>query len=81
MVRIVADEELRKKLLDFAEDVEICDENGNILAQVKRSLPKDDPSQWIPITPEITDEEIQRSLDSYEKTYTTDEVIEFLEKL
>ncbi len=81
MVRITADEELRKKLLDFTEDIELCDEQGRILALVHRLSPPSDPSLWVPMTPEISQEEIERRLESHEKTYTTDEVIEYLEKL
>src|SRR4051794_37364608 len=35
MIRITADEELRSKLLNFTQQLEICDEDGYVLARVQ----------------------------------------------
>jgi hypothetical protein len=78
--RITADGELREMLLHFAEDVEICDESGNVLARVKACAPWSDPNQWEPVEPP-SPEEVQRSLSSGGRTYTTAEVLEMLRKL
>jgi len=81
MVRITIDEELRKRFLDFSDDIELCDESGRVVARFQRSTPWSDPDQWEPITPEISPEEIQQRLNSYERIYTTAEVLEKLSKL
>ena len=81
MVRITVDDELRKKFLNFIDDVELCDETGRVLARFQRSTPWSDPDQWEPITPEISQEEIERRLKAGGPTYTTAEVLEKLSKL
>lgn len=81
MKRISIDDELRQKLLNFTEDVELCDEYGNVLARVVSSAPWADPGPWVPLTPEISPEEIQRRLNLNEPTYTTEQVIEKLRTL
>ena len=81
MKRIIVDDELRKTLLDFSEDIELVDEAGRILARVQRSTPWLDPDEWEPLTPEISAEEIQRRLESGEPTYSTEEVLAKLRQL
>lgn len=78
MVRITADEQLRKVLLDFSKEIEVCDEQGRILARVKPVL---DPSFWNSLTPPASDEELDRRSKSSEKRYTTQEMMKYLEKL
>jgi hypothetical protein len=81
MVRITIDDELRRKFLDFTDDIELSDESGRVLARFQRSTPWSDPDQWEPITPEISPEEIQQRLNLYERSYTTIEVLDKLGKL
>jgi hypothetical protein len=78
--RITIDPELSEKLAHFDQDVEICDATGNILARVQTRAPWSDPGQWEPVEPP-TPEEVQRSLNSGGRTYTTAEVLEMLRKL
>jgi hypothetical protein len=81
MLRITVDDELRKRFRDFKQDVEICDENGRVLGRFQISAPWTDPDQWEPLTPEISQEEIERRLEEGGPTYTTAQVIEMLSKL
>lgn len=81
MVRIKANNEIRKLFGDFTEDFEICDDSGRVLARVQRSTPWTDPDQWERLTPEITAEELKRRRTSNEPRYTTQEVIEYLNNL
>lgn len=81
MVRIQVDSELRKKFLDFREDIEICDETGRVLARFQHSTPWTDPDQWEPLTPEIGQEEVERRLADGGATLTTAQVIEQLSKV
>ncbi len=81
MVRIPADNEIRKLFRNFTEDFEICDDAGNVLARVQRTTPWSDPDQWEPMTPEISQEEIERRLATPGPTFTTAQVLEQLSKL
>jgi len=81
MVRITVDEELRKKFLNFTKDFELCDENGKILARLQSVRSDSSDEQWEFLTPEVSDEEIQRRLKADEPTLTTSEVIEHLRSL
>jgi hypothetical protein len=81
MTRITADEELRKKLLNFAEDLEICDEKGFVIARLQRSTPFNDPENWIELTPPQTEEEFLEALNSTEPGITTEELKAYLRSL
>jgi hypothetical protein len=81
MTRITADDELRKKLLNFTEDVEICDEQGFVLAKVQRSNPFNDPRHWEEISPPLTQEEYLEALNSEEGGITTAELKAYLRSL
>ena len=81
MKRITVDDDLKEKLLGFDEDIELCDQEGYVLARVKPSTPWNDPDNWVLLTPEITPEEIQRRLTTDEPTFTTQEVIEKLRSM
>jgi hypothetical protein len=78
MSRITLDASVAKQLLNLQGPVEICDPTGKVLG---RFLPKIDLSDWEPLSPGISDEELQRRINSNEKRYTTAEVLAYLEKL
>lgn len=81
MVRITADDELRKRLLNFSQDIEICDDVGQVLARVQRSTPWTDPEQWELLTPLTDERELERRRDSDEPRYTTQQVLDHLRSL
>lgn len=81
MTRITVDDELRKRLRNFAEDLEICDEQGYVIAKVVRSTPLTDPGNWEQLTPELSEEEWERIKDSDEPGITTAELIAHLKSL
>jgi len=81
MTRVTLDAELKKKLLNCATPLELCDERGYVLAKLMPSTPWSDPENWVSLGPEPTDEEIQREIDSGERTYTTQELIDEIKKL
>ena len=81
MVRITADDILRQKLLNFSQDIEICDDAGQVIARVQRSTPWTNPGQWEPITPPIDERELQRRRTSDEPRYSTREVLDHLKSL
>ena len=78
MNRITVDTTLRTKLNGLSEPLELCDDSGRVLAVV---TPVEDPSQFEALTPDITEEELNRRSQSKGQRYTTAEVLDHLEKL
>lgn len=56
MTRVVLDELLQAKLGEMVYPVEFCDTSGRVLG---RFIPTVDLSQYVPLTPEISDEELE----------------------
>ena len=82
MTRIIVDEILKSRLHDLKEPLELCDAAGHVLARVSPSVTAAelDLSKWEPVEPPtLTAEERERMLK--EPTYTTAELIAYLEKL
>ena len=77
MTRIIIDDAMKAKLHNLAEPLELCDQDGRLLARV---VPHYDPAE-VDLDPKISQEEIERRSASQEKWYTTAEVLEYLEKL
>ena len=79
MVRITIDDKLKQKLLNSGEVVELVDESGNILAKV---LPEaaDFPNGWTSMTPEISEEELKRRMESDEPGIPAEEFMARLRK-
>jgi hypothetical protein len=74
MTRIIIDEALRKKLHNFSEPLELCDESGRSLARV---VPVVDLTQYEAWEPPINEEEMRRREQS-NKWYSTEQVIAHL---
>jgi hypothetical protein len=81
MTRVTIDNETRKKLLNCATPLELCDEAGIVLAKLTPSTPSSDSENWIDLTPDLTDDEIQRAIDGGEETYSTEELINEIKKM
>ncbi|MEX2142140.1 MAG: hypothetical protein WD894_22930 [Pirellulales bacterium] len=78
MTRVTLDAQLRSKLGDLHQPLELCDESGRILARV---FPHYDPADYENLEPEINEDELKRLRQYKGKTYTTEEVIAHLEQL
>jgi hypothetical protein len=78
MTQVLVTETLRSMLHNLSQPLELCDESGQILACV---FPMLDLSQYEPLEPQISREEMQRRKQSKGKRYTTAEVLAYLEKL
>ena len=79
MTRIICDATaFRRKLHDFAQPLELCDESGHILARVVPVLAAELRASS---EPQISGEELDRRIASRGKTYTTAEVMAYLEGL
>jgi hypothetical protein len=77
MTRVVVDETLRAKLLNLTQPLELCDESGRVLASLH---PKLDLSQYEPLEPQVSEEELDRRMKSTQ-WYTTEEVLAYLKNL
>jgi hypothetical protein len=78
MTRLLVDEHLSAKLPTLCEPVELCDTQGRVIGKY---FPAIDLSKYGPLEPQVSDEELRRRATSNEKTYTTEEVIKYLESL
>lgn len=73
MVRITIDEELTQKLLAAGGIADLCDPSGRVVGHVFAE--RGDPSlDWREVLPELTDDEIERRLNSNEPGLTTEQV-------
>lgn len=76
MTQILVDADLRSRLQDLKQPLELCDESGKVLA---RMIPVPDPSQYEPIEPSLSSEELQRRRN--EPDFSTEEVLAYLKRL
>jgi hypothetical protein len=81
MTRVTIDDEMRKKLLNCTKPLELCNEAGLVLARLTPSIPWTDSEDWEELTPPVSDEEIQRRIESNEPTFTTQELIDKIKQL
>jgi hypothetical protein len=75
MTRITIDAELEHKLLGFSQEIELCDQHGHIVAWVKPALAVSD---FDPLSPPASREELDRRSKSSEKRYSTQEMLDYL---
>lgn len=78
MSQIILDASVASLLHALTQPVELCDPSGRVLGSF---VPMVDMSEWEPIGPDISEEELDRRAKSTEKRYTTAEVLEHLRKL
>ena len=78
MTRIMIDADLRNRLLNLSQPLELIDEAGRVVARV---LPTLDPTLYEDLEPRISTEELQRRRQRTSRTFTTAEVLDHLEKL
>jgi hypothetical protein len=80
MTRVTVDAEMRKKLMDCSQLLELCDENGDVLAKLVPSPRWTDPENWESLGPEPSDEEVEREIEAGD-FYTTQELMDEIKKL
>ena len=76
MTKVILDAAQRRKLLDLTQPLEIWDESGRLLG---RFIPILDSSRCKGVEPQLSEEELQRR--EQEPDYSTEEVLDYLEKL
>ena len=77
MTRIVLDASVSSQLHNLGHPVELCDPSGRVLG---RFIPAIDMSEWEAVSPEVSEEELDRREQSTE-WYTTEEVLAHLKSL
>jgi hypothetical protein len=77
MKKVLYDAVLKEKLPDLVSPVELCDEEGHVIARI---VPEPDPS-WYDLEPKMTEEEWKELLANPGRLYTTAEVLAYLESL
>jgi hypothetical protein len=77
MKKVLYDAVLREKLSDLESLVELCDEEGRVIACI---VPVPDAS-WEGLEPKLSEEEWRRRLANPGRLYTTAEVLAYLESL
>jgi hypothetical protein len=77
MTQITLDAGLAIQLHDLTQEVELCDPSGRVMG---RFVPILDSTAWEPISPDITEEELDRREQSTE-WYTTEEVLAHFKNL
>jgi hypothetical protein len=75
MTRIVIDADLRSKLLDLRQPLELCDLQGQVVAHL---YPSADLSDYEPWEPPMDEAELLRREQANERRYTTAQVLAFL---
>jgi hypothetical protein len=75
MIKITIDDQMLAKLRNLTEPLELCDQNGKVLAHVNPAMNEREYSE-----PQISREEADRRLATTEKRYSTAEVLAILEK-
>ena len=78
MPQITLDATVSSQLNGVIHAVELCDPAGRVLG---RFVPLIDLTEWEPLSPDISEEELDRRANSKEKRYPTTEVLAHLEKL
>lgn len=78
MTQIILDASVSSQLHKLTQPVEICDPSGCVLGEF---VPRIDMSEWEPVTPAASEEELDRREKANEKRYTTAELLAYLEKL
>jgi hypothetical protein len=78
MTRVTIDADLERKLLGFSREIELCDKQGRVVARVKPAI---EAFEFDPLMPLASTEELDRLSRSSEKRYSTQEMLDYLEKL
>lgn len=77
MTQIILDPSLANKLTNLSQVVELCDTSGRVLG---RFVPAVDLSEWEPVSPDVSEEELDQREQATE-WYTTEEVLAHLRNL
>ena len=77
MTEVILDANMRRKLFDLRQPLEICDESGQVLANL---IPIAGLASLEPWVPDFDANDLDQQEKANEKRYTTTEVLAHLEK-
>jgi|tagenome__1003787_1003787.scaffolds.fasta_scaffold20338810_2 hypothetical protein len=80
MTRVTVDAHLQQLLLNFTKPLELCDESGSPVGKFIPAMPHIAQDDWIDLTPDLTDEELEEEIDSGEG-YSTQELIDEIKRM
>lgn len=80
MTRITVDANVQKLFLNFTKPLELCNESGLVLGKLIPVASASDAEDWIDLTPDLTDEELEQEIDSG-NSCSTEEIIAEIKKL
>jgi hypothetical protein len=75
MIRVPLDQTLRDKLHNLTQPLELCDDEGLVVARV---IPVQAEEDFEPREPQVSEEELRRRQKSPGKYYTTEELLKIL---
>jgi hypothetical protein len=78
MGQFFLDANVSSQLYSLSQPVELCDPTGRVIGKY---VPLVDLTEWEPISPDISEEELDRRVKSDEPSYTTAEVLAHLRSL
>ncbi len=78
MTPVVIDAAMMNKLHQLSQPLELRDASGRVLARV---FPAPNLSDYEPLVPQVSEDELDRREQANEKRYTTSEVLAHLETL
>lgn len=73
MTQIILDPNVVSQLHGITQSVQLCDTTGRVLG---RFVPAIDMTEWEPVSPAASEEELDRREQAGEKRYTTAEVLD-----
>jgi hypothetical protein len=77
MPRLILNAAEMERFLQLNEPLDLCDPSGRLRARV---TPVVDLTEWEPVGPDISEEELDTRERSVGKTYTLEEVFELMRK-
>ena len=78
MTRVIVDASLLAKLHNLTETLVLCDAKGQVFGHF---VPSVDLSEWEPVSPDVSEEELDRRAKSGEPRYSTADVLAHLSQL
>jgi len=81
MTRVTVDAKFQQLVLNSTKPLELCDESGSLIGRFIPATPHIVEEDWIDLTPELTDEELEAEIDSGDEGYSTQELIDEIKKM
>jgi hypothetical protein len=80
MTRVTVDTQFQQLVSNCTAPLELCDASGSILGRFIPAMPPIVEEDWIDLTPDLTDEELEAEIDAGEG-YSTQELIDEIKRM